>query len=416
MLFWHFFRHLIFSTRAGALIRRIAMLSTVAIFVSAMSFLLVLFVMSGMNDSIQTRILALEPHAVLTKLHGEGAVASEQIEEGEAFRALASQPGAAWTTFELQDVIVRTLDGQFRGVSARGLDRRGLARFEDDLRRLEEKTAATRISPSPRWELGPDEVILGIDLARSLALFEGDLLLLLPPEALLMAPGQAPKAHRVRVRRIVATQLADLDAGLFLYDREQSLATFRDSASRREGWEFRWTDGTRADRLKSRAGEIPGVRFETWSERNSALFFALRMEKLMIGLFLALAGLIAASSILTVMALLLSQKRRDLALLRVLGLPRVELVRLFTRVGLVLAGVGILSGLLAGTALGLWIEAHPFDVLPDIYYDSQVPARVELQWILMVLFGAGAVAALGSWIPSRVASDLAPTEVLRQKN
>lgn len=231
-----------------------------------------------------------------------------------------------------------------------------------------------------------------------------------------MAAGEAPKAHRVRIRRIVATQLADLDSGLFLYDREQSMMQFRGSASRREGWEFRWADGTRADRLKAQTGEIPGVRFETWSERNSALFFALRMEKLMIGMFLALAGLIAASSILTVMALLLSQKRRDLALLRVLGLPRLELIRLFTKVGLVLAAVGILSGLTVGTALGLWIEAHPFDVLPDIYYDSQVPARVELRWILMVLFGAGAVAALGSWIPSRVASSLEPTEVLRQKN
>lgn len=415
MLFWHFFRHLIFSPRAGALIRRIALLSTVAIFLSSLAFLLVLFVMSGMNESIQTRILSLEPHAVLTILDEKKTPASE-LEKLPAIEALKSQPGAAWTSFESQDVIIRTLDGQFRGVPARGLDRQGLARFEDDLRRLEEKNASTRISPSPRWQLGPDEVILGIDLARSLALFEGDLLLILPPEALLMAAGEAPKAHRVRIRRIVATQLADLDSGLFLYDREQSMMQFRGSASRREGWEFRWADGTRADRLKAQTGEIPGVRFETWSERNSALFFALRMEKLMIGMFLALAGLIAASSILTVMALLLSQKRRDLALLRVLGLPRLELIRLFTKVGLVLAAVGILSGLTVGTALGLWIEAHPFDVLPDIYYDSQVPARVELRWILMVLFGAGAVAALGSWIPSRVASSLEPTEVLRQKN
>lgn len=412
MLFWHFFRHLILSPRAGALIRRIALLSTAAIFLSSLAFLLVLFVMSGMNESIQSRILALEPHAVVT-LDGADA---KTVEASPAFQFLAQAPGAEIVRYEAQDVIIRTLDGQFRGVAARGLDQQGIRQFEEALRQIDARTSRVPREREPVWELGPDEVMLGIDLARSLALFEGDLLLLLPPESLLMAPGQAPRAHRVRVRRIVATQLADLDAGLFVYDREQALAPFRESASRREGWEFRWRDGTRAERLKKQAGPMVGARVETWGERNSALFFALFMEKLMIGLFLSLAALIAASSILTVMALLLSQKRRDLALLRVLGLPRLEVIRLFTRVGILLASVGILAGVLVGTGLGLWIEAHPFDVLPDIYYDSQVPARVDGRWILMVLLGAGAVAALGAWIPSRGASEMNPSEVLRQKN
>jgi lipoprotein-releasing system permease protein len=61
---------------------------------------------------------------------------------------------------------------------------------------------------------------------------------------------------------------------------------------------------------------------ETWQDRNGALFYALRLEKMMIGIFLGLAGLVAATSILTVLALLMSQKRRDIALLMTLGMSK----------------------------------------------------------------------------------------------
>ncbi|MBX3039906.1 MAG: ABC transporter permease [Bdellovibrionaceae bacterium] len=408
---WHLFRHLVLSRRAGSLVRRISMLSTAAIFVSVTAFLVVLFVMKGMNRSIEKRVLALEPHLVLElepEASGEAREFVDQTLQREDLKT---------SRYESQDVILRSLDGQFQGAVARGLDTQGLREFWTEVQRLQRRQSGpvdVSLLWNPSDELGDGEVLVGIDLARSLGLFEGDLVVAVAPEGLLAAAGEAPKTERLRVKKVVATQLADLDAGLFLYGRDKSLKTWKRSPSRREGVEVRLTDGTKAAAVKKSWGEFPGLRVSTWGERNSDLFFALMLEKLVIGTFLALSGLVAGSSILTVMVLLLTQKRRDIALLRVLGLSGQKTILIFTRIGMILAGVGIGGGLVVGLLLGVYLEAYPLQVLPEhIYYDSSIPAEVDLLLTLFTLIGASVLTFLGAWIPSRQLANVAPTQILR---
>lgn len=414
MLDWHLFRHLVLSRRAGSLVRRIALLSTSAIFVSVTAFLVVLFVMKGMNRSIEKRVLALEPHLVLELGPNAEADARAFVEK------IAGQEDLKSSRYESQDVILRSLDGQFQGAVARGLDAQGLRDFWAEVQRLQKRQNGP-IDPSSLWnpsdELGEGEVLVGIDLARSLGLFDGDLIVAVAPESLLAAAGEAPKTERLRVKKTVATQLADLDANLFLYARDKSLKTWKRSPSRREGLEVRLVDGEKAAAVKKSWGEVPGVRISTWGERNSDLFFALMLEKLVIGTFLALAGLVAGSSILTVMVLLLTQKQRDIALLRVLGLSGRKTILIFTRIGMILAGVGIAGGLVMGLALGIYLEAYPLQILPEhIYYDSSIPAEVDLMLVFFTLIGASVLTFLGAWIPSRQLANVAPTQILRHKN
>lgn len=413
VLFWHFFRHLILSRRAGSLVRRIAALSSAAIALSVFAFLVVLFVMNGMNASIRDRLIALEPHVVI---HVEGANQAAQVVKRPELKALIDDPRLKTSPFETQEVILRTFDGQFRGAVARGLEENGVRDFLRELKRLQKTPAFEEDPGGPNEIPGDNEVLIGIDLARALNLFEGDPVIVLAPESLLLPVGETPRTERLRVRKIVATNLADLDAQLFVYTRGKALRGLIGSPARRAGLEVRLENGVDADAWKAAWGPHPGLKVETWSERNSALFFALKMERAMIGLFLGLAGIIAGSSILTVMALLLSQKRRDIALLRVTGLSKRDTVSLFTRVGLVLAGTAVFVGALLGIATGLYIEAYPLNVLPDIYYDSEIPAKFDLALTIGVLIVASLLSFFGAWIPARSVAGLEPSRVLRQKN
>lgn len=414
----HLFFHLILSSRAGSLIRRIAALSSFAIALSVFAFLIVLFVMNGMNASIRERLMGLEPHLVL---QADGIRTAKEVSELKVVRELKKQPDVQTAIFESQDVILRTLDGQFRGATARGLDESSLRQFLQEIRRV--KVSAPRVLSldgsneiSTEEPPGEGEVLIGIDLARSLGVFEGDQLLVLSPESLLLPPGESPKIERVKIRRIVSANVSDLDAKLFLYVRGSALRSLANSPALKVGIELRLPHGEDADAWKKNFGEHDKIHVETWSERNSALFFALRLEKSMIALFLGLAGLIAGSSILTVMALLVSQKRRDIALLRVLGISADEAVKLFTKMGMLLAGGAILIGVIGGSGLGLWVQAHPLNVLPDIYYDSEIPSRFDGWLALLTLAVAMGLAFLGAWIPSRSVAEIEPTQVLRQKN
>lgn len=414
MLVRDFFSHFIFSKRAGALVKRLAWLSVGAIALSVTAFLVVLFVMNGMNASIHERILSLEPHLYVTV---NGVHRGPVLEIHPVFQRLKENPANKSYVFETQDVILRTMDGQFHGAIARGVSPDSLRFMIEQIQRMEDRKKNENVDFwKPEEMPGKGEVVVGVDLARVLGVFEGDFLTVVPPEGLLLPPGESPKFEKVKVRKVISTNLADLDSQFMFYQRGETLNTLTSTASRKVGIEVWTPDGKHLDRLKKEVEKFSDVVAETWMDRNSVLFFALKLEKTMIGIFLGLAGLIASTSILSVLALLMSQKKRDIAILKTLGLSNQRTVKIFTQMGMMLAALGLLPGVIIGTALSYYIEKNPINVLPDIYYDSQVPALVDPWLVLGVLIVGSLICLGGAWIPARTSTEIEPARALRIKN
>ncbi len=403
-----FLQRLILSKRSGSLIRRITILSFIAIVLSITSFFVVLFVMNGMNQNIKKRIISLEPH--LTTY--------QSIPQDHIVKELA--PNSEIVFFNNFDLILRTIDGQFRGAQATGYNSEGLKIWMQHLKNLKNKEPqyaqlgqfdvdlATLI-------LQEGEVAVGVDLARSLGLLEGDEITLIPPETLLLSSLETPLFQKVIVKRILTTDLYDLDSKLILYNAENTLKSFSKTLSLKRGSHI-WlasvgsAEGIKEELLKK------NITAETWQEKNSDLFFALLMEKSMIGVFLGLAGLIASSSILTVLALLLSQKRRDIALIKTMGLSQNKTLWLFTKMGLWISGSAITLGTVLGLGISLYLEYNPVNILPNIYYDSSIPALVDFSFVILVVCISLGLAFLGSYVPALATLKIQPAILLRQKN
>lgn len=432
MLFGHLFHHFIFSKRSGALVKRIAWLSMGAICISVTAFLVVLFVMNGMNASIKSRIMGLEPHLYVTV---PTVKKPADLENHPVFQRLKEDEANKVFVFETQDVIIRSQDGQFRGGIARGVTQQSLEYFMRQLQTLDQKngkkdSSATTWDPQSLPEEG--EVLLGTDLAQSLGVFEGDFITIVSPSSLLLPPGETPKFERVRIKSIISTSLSDVDAQYLFYQRGKALSLIDDSGLKKIGIEAwlmgspdSWLggdsgkalpDSKKINEMKTSLMNFSDVQVQTWEDRNSALLYALLLEKLTIGFFLGLAGVIAGSSILTVLALLISQKRRDIAILRTLGYSSRQTVRTFTQIGCLISGIGVLAGTFLGTGLGFYIQNHPIIFLPqEIYYDASLPALVDWGLVFGVLVVSFLIALLGSYIPARTASGVHPSEALRIK-
>lgn len=415
MLVGHLFRHFIFSKRSGALVKRIAILSVIGITVSVTAFLIVLFVMNGMNASIKKRILALEPHLYVTVL---GATKASLLENHPVLQRIRENPQNKAYVYETQDVIIRSQDGQFRGGIARGVSRESLAFLIEQLKRLDQEKGAHHDAFFWDPQDVPDngEVIMGVDLAQSLGVYEGDFVTVVSPEGLLLPPGETPKFEKVRIKKIITTSLSDMDSQYIFYQRGLALNGISSPTTKKLGIEVWTANESQLDDLKKEVMKFEDVHVETWMERNSALFYALKLEKLTIGIFLGLAGMIAASSILTVLALLLSQKRRDIAIMRTIGLSGRRAVHIFTQMGFMLAFTGVFTGVIIGTGVSLYIQKYPINFLPtDIYYDSQIPALVDPWLIVGVLVVSTLIAFLGAYIPARTALEVEPSQALRIK-
>jgi lipoprotein-releasing system permease protein len=254
--------------------------------------------------------------------------------------------------------------------------------------------------------------MLGTDLAHALGVFEGDTLLVIPPEGLLLPPTEAPKFERVRIQQVITTNVPEVDGQQIFYMAGSTLRTLRDSASRRLGFEVRWPDPDQAWAAKEELSGFSDVLAQTWKERNSALFLALRLEKVMIGIFLGMAALVAGLSLVSVLTLLISQKRREIGLLQALGYSSFGVRRLFTRLGWILALMGLGSGLFLGTLVSLYLEWHPLNILPDIYYDSEIPAEVQFPFVLLVAVVGLGLAGFGARWAASSTVEASPSELL----
>ncbi|MBX3022246.1 MAG: ABC transporter permease [Bdellovibrionales bacterium] len=409
MLAWLIFRNYLLSRRAGALVRIIAWHCIFGVSMGVAALIIVLSVMNGFNQTIRSRMLNVEAHLLIPQ---------KERPTAEGLRAMAAvlekvTPGAVdkIERYETQDLILRSTDGVFGGAVAKG--------YEDStvqglLSRVWEVTHKNTPPPqSESAELGANEVIIGVDLARSLGIFEGDEVILVPPEVLLLPKGEIPKFQKFQVKSLLNTQMPEFDSKFMYYNLDRFPDRMR-SASREMGYEVRLHNPYDADSVKKRLQEN-GIASQTWGERDTSLFFALKMESAAMTLFLSLAVLITSFSIVIIMVLLMSQKRQDIGMLMALGMSVRRTQRLFLKVGLLLSFIGIFTGVILGSAVCLFLDYHKMELLPDIYTDSTLPAKLTMRILVSVLVGSSLIAVVGAWLPVWRNVLKSPSESLRRQ-
>ncbi len=404
MLELDFFRHFLLSRRAGALIRTIAWISMMGVTLGVFALIVVISVMNGFHESIRGRLLAAEPHVVVA-----GSELSGKVQE------LLSTRSAAFNSVEKQDVVIRTNDGVFSGAEAKGLDEKALAKLLHDVHEANREGGEKgELSTYAGVVLGPGEVLLGADLARSLGLTYGDKMTLIAPEGLLLPPGEVPRFERVVVKSLLTTNVADLDSRLLIYGKSRSLNALGANVSKRNEVEIWLPSAADAEKVKAEIVKTDTeLRVGTWADRNSSLFQALNLEIFAIGLILSLSTMIAGFSIVTVLMILVMQKRKEIGLLMSLGLSRQKTQALFVRVGMMLSGTGVLVGAVSGVLVCFFIDSAKTSILPDFYYDTTIPAKVNPFFVMGVVGLALVLGWLASWAPVRSITALEPAEALR---
>ena len=406
-LTFDFFRFYIFSSRSGSIVRRIARIAVTALCVSVASLVIVMSVMNALNKNVEERTLAIDPHLVITS--------SSPQKDDKLF--LESHPAvnkiksnSQWQIFSIdsQEVIIRTIEGRFRGANARGLSRDGLQFIFSAVSKAQGREIEINVN------LEPGEVVIGIDLAHSLGVFEGDSLVVVPIEGLLLPLGERPPLDRIRIKKIVSTNLAEVDSQGLFYLQNETLKTISRNQSKKSEIHI-WTDNPhRVDSIKNSFNQEADLRVTTWKERNASLFHALLLEKLVIGLFLGIASLLASFALLSAIGLLISQKSRDIGILQSIGMSKSRIEKLFTHLGLILSAIGVGTGLIIGIIVSAYLEFYPLRILPDIYYDTEIPAKLNWFFVFSIIGIASLISFLGMKISSRSIVSLDPTECLRK--
>jgi lipoprotein-releasing system permease protein len=164
------------------------------------------------------------------------------------------------------------------------------------------------------------------------------------------------------------------------------------------------------------------VMIRTWEDLQGPLLSAIDIERSILNILLFMIVGVAGFSILAIFTMIVSEKYRDIGVMKSLGASSWGVMQIFVGYGLLLGTVG--AGL--GTALGLWItyningiEAYISRltgtvVFPrDIYYFKEIPTNVDQLTVVLVTAGAIFIAVVFSLLPAWRAARLHPVRALR---
>ena len=171
-----------------------------------------------------------------------------------------------------------------------------------------------------------------------------------------------------------------------------------------------------------RAQLPPQYRLNTWGDQLGSLYVAMKMEKVVVGLLLAIVIAVAAFNIVANLVLMVAEKRRDIAVLRSMGAGASAIVRIFMVQGTATGLFGVLTGGIAGCLLGIWVgdviawleQQLGFSVFdPTVYYTTSLPSVLQVGDVAMVCGGAALISFLATVYPAWRASGIQPAEALR---
>ena len=154
-----------------------------------------------------------------------------------------------------------------------------------------------------------------------------------------------------------------------------------------------------------------------WQTQNSSLFSALKLEKLAMGLIIFFIMVVAAFNIVGTLTMVVTDKTREIGILRAMGLTGPAVGRVFLIQGAVIGGVGTVLGLLTGLAVGVrsgQVRAGS-RIDPAVYFIDHLPVQIEVQDVLVVVVASFAIAVLATIYPSRSAAALTPVEAIRHE-
>jgi lipoprotein-releasing system permease protein len=402
---WFVARRYLRSPYRPAVLRLVTLFSVIGVAAGVATLVIALSMNTGFRETLQDRLLGVTAHVSLTR-PGSGGI--HHYEELAA--KLAAIPGIRNVTPAVYQTVLLSFAGQARGVVTKGIDPERERRSDEALQRI----VAGRLDFSPDAD-GIDALLVGKQLAEEWKASPGDYVTLTSPQGRLTPFGLIPRTRRFRIAGV-------FDSGFYDYDENWCFLTLP-AAQALSGTgdivnvlEFRIEKPERAEEIARKIEKEAGGGFSasTWMEENRALFRALRLEKLVTAIFIGLITFVAGLNILVVLSMTVTDKARDIAVLRSMGARREQIRRIFLWQGITIGAAGTLIGLAAGYAFaGISGAYHLIPLDPQVYAVAYVPFHPSVLdglWITLVAMG---ISIAATTVPARAAARLLPVEILR---
>ncbi len=402
-------------TRAGrrsgrnSFISFISLISVSGIALGVAALIIVLSVMNGFQKDVTDRMLSVLAH--IEVFDARGAMPNWQATEKEAFKNPAVKGAAPFV--ETQGMLM--YDGVMKPAVVRGVLPSEEPKVSD---------VAKTIKQGSFDALRPGEfnIVLGIDLAHALEVKLGDKITLAVASGDNAAGAMTPRMVNFTVSGIFEAGYLEYDSGLAFVHMDDAMSIANLAAP--AGIRLRIADMHKAPEValelyKSLPGEL---QLRDWTRNNATWFAAVQSQKKMMFIILALIIAVAAFNLVATLAMTVTDKQADIAILRTLGSSPRSIMKIFMIQGALIGIIGTLAGVAFGTLVALNIDViipfieHLFGIQflsKDIYLINTVPADLRWPDVAGIAGVSVVLAFIATLYPSFAASRVKPAEALR---
>lgn len=375
-----------------------------SILIGTLALVLVTAVMNGFEKATQEKFQTIHPEIFIQSLGSKLNVdAIKDVLKKEFPEVAAVSPRAS------QYVIMHDpadKKSQFI-MNIRGID----PSTEKNVSKLEQTITKTENAKPLSELLHGNTVIIGQKLADQLAVDIGDTV-----ELFYMS--KQPTTRKVRLSQQTAriggffkTGITDFDTSLLLTSLDFFNTLFPNEGIKKLGLKLK--PGIDKDQTIAKLERRFGLDVFAWQQMYPALLQALKLEKYAMFFILALITLVASMNIISLLFMVITQKRGDIAILKSMGMPNASITKIFMIMGISISLFAALTGLAIGFGIGLALTWYPFIRLPDVYYVSHLPIQMEPGIFIAVFIVVLLMSIIATWIATRKTSAINIAQVLR---
>ncbi len=374
----------------------------------------VLSVTSGFQDQFRDKVLGVNAHVIIMKSSSDFGDYQAVMETARKIDGdvIAVQP------FNFNEMLATNGKGRIAGVAIKGVDPVLVGSVLDLEKHMTDGSITALRDPVPEGDL--PTVIVGKELAYKLRVKMGDEVVVVVPMSNVdhetwRTTAASPRTHRFRVRGIFYSGFDEYDRRLMYTSLVESQA-MQGRGDKVMGVELKVRDVDRAadiaNKLEARLGEPP-FQVQDWYELNHNLFKALTMQKIALLIVLTLIIAVATVNVVSAMVMMVTQKKREIAMLKSMGSPSTEVGWIFAIFGTAIGAIGTTIGIGLGVATCVVVRGYGYRLDPKVYLIDKLPISVHPLEVLVVAGVTMTLCIVAALLPAFKAAGLRPVDGLR---